>query len=80
MSPREMADGFVAADRALVEAYEALDDAQLADTRVDLGFLPEPLDIAGLVGMRLGEHALHAWTSRPRSTTTARSPQTPPSC
>jgi uncharacterized protein (TIGR03083 family) len=61
MSPREMADSLVDADRALVEAFEALDDDQLHSARVDLGFLPEPIDIAGFAGMRLGEHALHTW-------------------
>ena len=61
MTPAAMAAAFVAADRALVETYEGLDDEQLTTVRVDLGFLPEPLDLASLAGMRLGEHALHSW-------------------
>ncbi len=61
LSRAEMAAAFVAADRALVETYEGLDDDQLATVRVDLGFLPAPLDVAALAGMRLGEHALHSW-------------------
>ena len=60
-SPREMATSFVTADRALVEEYEGLDEDQRRDARIDLPFLPEPIDVAAAAGFRLGEHALHSW-------------------
>lgn len=61
MSPREQATAFVAADRALVERYETLDEDQLASLRVEVPYLREPIDIATLASFRLGEHALHSW-------------------
>jgi uncharacterized protein (TIGR03083 family) len=61
MEPREMASGFVAADRQLVAAFEALDEDQLASMQIKLPFLPDRIDVAGAVGFRLSEHALHSW-------------------
>ena len=61
MSPEEQAANFVAADTRQVEALEALDDDQLANKTVDVGFLPAPIDIAFFVGMRLSEVGLHRW-------------------
>jgi uncharacterized protein (TIGR03083 family) len=61
MSPGEKASSFVTASERLVEALEALDDDDLANKTVDVGFLPAPIDIAFLVGMRLGEVGLHRW-------------------
>jgi uncharacterized protein (TIGR03083 family) len=49
----------LAADRALLERIESLDDAERA--RVHLAFGPITLDLAGGVGARLNEHALHTW-------------------
>jgi uncharacterized protein (TIGR03083 family) len=54
----QVADG-LAADREQVEALEQLTDAELA--KIDFPFLGRTLDAAGLVGLRLGEHALHSW-------------------
>lgn len=59
--PQERADGFIAADDALVSAYEGLSEAELRDARIDLGFMPEPVDLATLAGMRLNEQTLHGW-------------------
>lgn len=64
MSPRERADGFLAADAALVRRYEALTDAERADLRIELGFLPFPLTAAMAGRMRLNEAALHSWDVR----------------
>ncbi len=64
MGPREQADGFVDADEALVAAYEALTPQQLSDLQVKLGFLPMPLPVASLAGMRLNEAAQHSWDVR----------------
>ena len=61
MSPAEQAAGFVISEGRLVEALEALSDDELASKRLDLGFLPMPVDVAFLVGMRLSEVALHRW-------------------
>lgn len=59
---RERADGFVQANAALTELYESL--APREDLRIDLGFLPEPVDLARAGQMRLTEFALHSWDVR----------------
>ncbi|MER7441427.1 maleylpyruvate isomerase family mycothiol-dependent enzyme [Micromonospora avicenniae] len=61
MSPAEQAAGFVEANTRLVEEYESLDPAARAELRIDLGFLPEPVDVATATRMRLSEFALHRW-------------------
>jgi hypothetical protein len=61
MEPAEHAAGFLEASRELVEAFEALDQTTRAELRVDLGFLPEPLDVATAARFRLSEAALHQW-------------------
>ncbi|MEV6367965.1 maleylpyruvate isomerase family mycothiol-dependent enzyme [Micromonospora musae] len=61
MSPAEQAAGFVEANQRLVEEYEALDSTARAQLRIDLGFLPEPVDVATSARMRLSEFALHRW-------------------
>ncbi|MEU5565179.1 maleylpyruvate isomerase N-terminal domain-containing protein [Micromonospora musae] len=61
MSPAEQAAGFVEANQRLVEEYEALDPTARAQLRIDLGFLPEPVDVATAARMRLSEFALHRW-------------------
>jgi uncharacterized protein (TIGR03083 family) len=61
MAPAEHAAGFLTADEELVSAYEALSPRQRAELRIDMGFLPEPVDVATGAGMRLNEFTLHAW-------------------
>jgi uncharacterized protein (TIGR03083 family) len=61
MAPRDQADGFRTHDAALVSAYEALTAEQRETVQVDLGFLPAPLRIASVAGMRLNETAQHTW-------------------
>jgi uncharacterized protein (TIGR03083 family) len=61
MTPAERAEGFPRADEELVDRYESLDAATRSDLRIDLGFLPQPVDVATAAGFRLMEFALHAW-------------------
>jgi uncharacterized protein (TIGR03083 family) len=61
MSPREAAAAFADADRRLLEALEGLNADQLDTMQIKLAFLPELIDVAGAVGFRLSEHALHSW-------------------
>ncbi|MEV6284375.1 maleylpyruvate isomerase family mycothiol-dependent enzyme [Kribbella sp. NPDC051770] len=64
MSPAEQAENFLSAGRTLIERYEALTDEQLTDLRIDLGYMPEPVDVATAAGARLNEFALHSWDVR----------------
>lgn len=61
MSPTEHADGFLHANEQLVKAYESLDAAAREHLRVDLGFLPQSVDVATAGRFRLSEFALHQW-------------------
>jgi uncharacterized protein (TIGR03083 family) len=61
MTPRQQADGYLAAGRDLDRAFADLEPAQRADLRVPMSFLPEPADVEVFAGMRLVEAALHAW-------------------
>ena len=58
-SPREQAENWRRSDATLVERFESLDDSQLAG--IHLSMLGMELDAAGLVSMRLSEHAVHTW-------------------
>lgn len=64
MSPQEQADGFVETDAALVASLESLTPEQRENTMIKLGFLPEPLPLAAVAGMRLNEVTQHAWDVR----------------
>jgi uncharacterized protein (TIGR03083 family) len=57
--PASQAKDFIAADTALVERWESLDDKQLADFRIAMFGMD--LDAAGLLALRLSEHAFHSW-------------------
>ena len=61
LPPVEQAAGFVESDERLVAAYEALTPEQRDSIEIDLGFMPQPLPLATVVGMRLNEAALHGW-------------------
>jgi uncharacterized protein (TIGR03083 family) len=54
----QAADG-LAADRAFLERVEGLTDEQRRSARLDL--FGTERDLAALLRMRLGEHALHTW-------------------
>jgi len=61
MAPAEQVAEFPGVDEELVAALEALDEKALQELRVDVGFMPQPLDVAGFGSLRLNELALHAW-------------------
>lgn len=64
MSRRQRADGFHQASQAVTELFESMDPATRADLRIDLGFLPAPVDVATAARLRLNELALHSWDVR----------------
>lgn len=61
MSRQEQADGFLRTNAELVAAFEALDLDEREELRIKLGFMPKPIDVATLAGMRLNETSLHSW-------------------
>ncbi|GAA5187349.1 maleylpyruvate isomerase family mycothiol-dependent enzyme [Rugosimonospora acidiphila] len=61
MAPAEHAAAFLEANERLVEAYESLDEATRDSLKINLGFLPEPVDVATAARFRLSEFALHQW-------------------
>jgi uncharacterized protein (TIGR03083 family) len=63
-SRRERADWFLRANEALTQSYESLSEETRETLRVDLGFLPAPVDVATAGGFRLNELALHSWDVR----------------
>jgi uncharacterized protein (TIGR03083 family) len=63
-SPRDRADWFLRANEALTQTYESLSEETRETLRVDLGFLPAPVDVATAAGFRLNELALHSWDVR----------------
>ncbi|GAA2632520.1 maleylpyruvate isomerase family mycothiol-dependent enzyme [Dactylosporangium fulvum] len=64
MTPQERQEAFPVANERLVEAYEALDAARRASHRIDVGFLPEPVDVATSALLRLTEFGFHDWDIR----------------
>ncbi|MBO0820368.1 MAG: maleylpyruvate isomerase N-terminal domain-containing protein [Nocardiopsaceae bacterium] len=59
---RERVDGFLREDTRLLAQYDSL--AGRDDLRIDMGFLPEPVDLATAAVFRLTEFALHSWDVR----------------
>lgn len=64
LSPDDQSAGFLTADEELLTALEALAPDQRQTLNVDLGFLPAPVPLATLAGMRLNEAAQHSWDVR----------------
>ncbi|MGW3346139.1 maleylpyruvate isomerase family mycothiol-dependent enzyme [Nonomuraea rubra] len=64
MTRGERAAGFLRSSQALTELYESLDRDTRTNLRIDLGFLPQPVDVATAGRMRLSELTLHAWDVR----------------
>lgn len=60
--PRERAEGFLRENAALLDRYDSL--AGRDDLRIDMGFLPAPVDVATAGTFRLSEFALHSWDVR----------------
>ena len=63
-SPQDQAAQFLEHDAALLGTLEALTPEQRENLEIKLGFLPEPLPLTSVVGMRLNEAAQHAWDVR----------------
>jgi uncharacterized protein (TIGR03083 family) len=61
MTRRDRADGYLAANQSLINLYNSIDPATREDIRIDLGYLPEPVDLTVAAGLRLREVALHSW-------------------
>jgi uncharacterized protein (TIGR03083 family) len=58
-SPLAQATDGLAADEKLLSAIESLDPGQRASLRLHMFGMD--MDLTGLVGMRLNEHAVHSW-------------------
>jgi uncharacterized protein (TIGR03083 family) len=59
LTPVEKASEMVVWDRRYVSVLQALDDKTLESLRMSVFGMD--LDAVGIVGIRLGEHALHSW-------------------
>lgn len=57
---QEQVNEYLVSNAALVERYESLDVHTRESLRIDMGFLPEPVDLATAAGFRLMEFALHS--------------------
>jgi uncharacterized protein (TIGR03083 family) len=64
LSPQEQADSFIESNARLIDAFEAISPEQRESVQVKLGFLPFPLQLAAIAGMRLNESAQHSWDVR----------------
>jgi uncharacterized protein (TIGR03083 family) len=64
MGGRERATRFVRENGVTTELYESLDTATRESLRVDMGFLPAPVDVATAARFRLSEFTLHSWDVR----------------
>ncbi|MGI5242445.1 maleylpyruvate isomerase family mycothiol-dependent enzyme [Dactylosporangium sp. CA-139066] len=64
MTPQERQAAFPAANARLVEAYEAFTPQQKEEHRIDLGWMPEPVDVATSAVLRLSEFGYHDWDVR----------------
>ncbi len=64
LAPREQAAGFVEHNEALVTWFEELSPHDRENLQIKLGFLPDPLPLASVAGMRLHETVQHSWDAR----------------
>lgn len=64
LSPQQQSAGFLTADEELLTTLEALSSDTRQALHIDLGFLPAPVPLATLAGMRLNEAAQHSWDVR----------------
>lgn len=64
LTPQEQAAGVIPVASAVVEFLEALTPDQRETLQVKLGFMPFPLPLTTIVGMRLHENTLHFWDVR----------------
>jgi uncharacterized protein (TIGR03083 family) len=61
LSPQDQAAGYLEHNEKLVATLEALTSEQRETLQIKLGFLPAPLPLAAIAGMRLNETTLHGW-------------------
>ena len=61
LPPAGQAAGFVQHSDAIVATLEGLTEEQRIGTMVDLGFMPQPVPLGTVLGMRINEIALHGW-------------------
>lgn len=61
---RERLEWFSAANETLIQSLESLDEETRQSLKIDLGFLPLPVDVAKFALMRLSEFSLHSWDVR----------------
>ena len=61
MAPQDKASNCVSFGEQLVQAFESQDEEARQHRKIDLGFLPMPVDIAFCADLRLSEMALHRW-------------------
>jgi len=59
-SPEDQAARSIAANEALVTRFESLTPEERAGFQVTM-FGRMPVDLAGVLGLRLSEHAMHSW-------------------
>jgi uncharacterized protein (TIGR03083 family) len=64
MGRRERADEFLVVNESLTALYESLSPAVRDELRIDMGFLPAPVDVATAARFRLNELSLHSWDVR----------------
>jgi uncharacterized protein (TIGR03083 family) len=63
-SPRERLEWFLAANEAATQSFESLSEETRQSLKIDMGFLPFPVDVATAASYRLNELALHSWDVR----------------
>jgi uncharacterized protein (TIGR03083 family) len=61
LSPQDQAAGYLEHNEVLVATLAALTPQQRETLQVKLGFLPAPLPLFAVAGMRLNETTLHGW-------------------
>jgi uncharacterized protein (TIGR03083 family) len=59
-APEDQAVDSITANQTLVSRVESLSPAERESFSVTM-FGPRPMDLAGVLNMRLGEHAIHTW-------------------
>ncbi|WP_432824955.1 maleylpyruvate isomerase N-terminal domain-containing protein [Dactylosporangium sp. CA-092794] len=64
MTALERQAAFPEANRRLVEVYEAFTPQQREEHRIDIGWMPEPVDVATSALLRLTEFGYHDWDVR----------------
>lgn len=64
LDPLDQAAGFVEHSGRLVETFEALTPQQRETLGVPVSFMPQPMPVLQVAGLRIGELALHGWDVR----------------